>query len=888
MTGSRLRARQQKVLSSVFQTGVSQPTPLLPATERGQPFGGPDDNKFTNEHLLHDAARSPQSSRSRLQARQDAERASSRGHIQVSDQVRWDRAWHVVTSRIQLPSSVSLEDSFGSVSNDSQFYDSGDFSESLALVLGPRLLLPRAAHTEDIVVWHTRQARQHFTQHVLPLLGACASHGSYEQIIQGTIQTLEAAHRQYLYGLSLILSGLDDQSGAAQLTATNFRRDLQALVGNSGLPGLKLALREALQQLLEIVLPSGQPHHAESGEQDEKDMAIRTARGGLLSLIENLNVVGLTGESFQILLAELMDHHMFSFIHQTYAGVWKASNVTVNVSRPSPKPFPNGCIDHLRDWVENRYARLLVEVLDRLGKRVAYADVERWRSTALERLATLRMNELYDIVLSWPHSATGLDDLKHAVATPRHRLQLTDTFSLCLQKQLLHPGMSTLHILKTYVSMIRTFHALDHSQVLLDKVVHALQLYLCQRPDAIRIVVTGLLTGPDQKDAQSRKHRLVELADILGRTSMQDKRHTSEDDVDWDDMSWVPAPVDAGVNYKRPKQEDVIGTLIQALGAQDIFIKEFQLIIAERLLSPTDEHLFPERMVLRLLKKRFGDSALQNSEVMIMDVLISGRLNANPGKSLQREGSKQPPPLHCKILSRLFWPSLPAETFKVPSPVAETQARYSANFEKLKASRKLTWLNQVGRAVVKLDLEDRSLELECRTYEAAVIYEFQSDQTSSAVPSERSFDELWETLTIDEDLLEAALKFWISKSVLREVGPKRFVVLERLNQDVGAPDVVTHTSSLTAATSDSQPPPPKPKGMNAQEREKRAMHWQFIVGMLTNSSPAMPLAQISMMMKMFISDGSSLNNEELQEFLGEKVIDQELELVGGKYRLPKK
>jgi anaphase-promoting complex subunit 2 len=58
--------------------------------------------------------------------------------------------------------------------------------------------------------------------------------------------------------------------------------------------------------------------------------------------------------------------------------------------------------------------------------------------------------------------------------------------------------------------------------------------------------------------------------------------------------------------------------------------------------------------------------------------------------------------------------------------------------------------------------------------------------------------------------------------------------------------------------------------------------------MLTNSSPAMPLGQIAMMMKMLIADGCPWNNEELQEFLAEKIADGELEIVGGKYRLPKK
>jgi anaphase-promoting complex subunit 2 len=42
-----------------------------------------------------------------------------------------------------------------------------------------------------------------------------------------------------------------------------------------------------------------------------------------------------------------------------------------------------------------------------------------------------------------------------------------------------------------------------------------------------------------------------------------------------------------------------------------------------------------------------------------------------------------------------------------------------------------------------------------------------------------------------------------------------------------------------------------------------------------------------MMLKMLISEGFPYSNEELQEFLGRKVAEGPLELVGGKYRLKK-
>jgi anaphase-promoting complex subunit 2 len=76
--------------------------------------------------------------------------------------------------------------------------------------------------------------------------------------------------------------------------------------------------------------------------------------------------------------------------------------------------------------------------------------------------------------------------------------------------------------------------------------------------------------------------------------------------------------------------------------------------------------------------------------------------------------------------------------------------------------------------------------------------------------------------------------------------------------------------------------------MDPKEQERRTVYWQFIVGMLTNSGPAMPLGQIAMMMKMLIAGGCPWSNEELQDFLAEKIAEGEMELSGGKYRLVKK
>ncbi|PTB39658.1 uncharacterized protein TrAFT101_007564 [Trichoderma asperellum] len=911
-TAARVRTRKENIFRSVFPPDSSQPASLASAVGvAGEPIPssyGPapastSSSSSSSSSLRpkrHAASHSSGSAHGsaavtgrRTRGNHSTQQVSATSVATdapgVSDQLRWDHAWHVVTSRIQLPTSVAVEDSFGAPAPESQDLDV-TFYDSVSLVLDPTATVPQATHVEDILLWHSRQARQHFLHQVLPLLAACTSshQGGHSQVLRSIIGTLEAAHRQYLFGLTLIIRGFRDDTSASEAAMAKFKRDMHAIVGNSWTPELITVLRSVLHHNLRIILGSGS-RGSGLGPGWSRGANVPKARGELFALLESLQNVGLGGDKFQVLFAEIMDACMQDFIRDSYSKVWKVSDGRRN-ARAITGPL---CLNHLREWVENHYSRLAVEVLGRLGSQVAWNDVERWRDVAIGRLATLRMHELFDIVLHWPDSKGGLDDLAASVTTPQRRLHLTDAFSASLQARLLHPGRSTLDILQTYISMIRTFHALDHSKVLLDRVVPALKLCLWNRDDAIRIVVTGLLANPNSANPDENKGKLVELAIILNETSQQHQGRPDDEDLDWNDMTWVPDPVDAGVNYKRPKNEDIIGTLISALGLQDVFIKEFQAIVAERLLSK-QASFQQEIKVLGLLKKRFGEAALQNCDVMIRDIVDSKRVDTVLRRNLKNDGELEANSLsyHSKILSRLFWPSLPKDPFTVPVPVVEVQKKYEKGFEQLKSSRKLNWLDHLGSATVKLDFDDRFIELDCKTHEAAVIYEFHNDDDSSgaAGPVQRTFNELWEKLMIDEDLLESALKFWVAQRVLHDVGNKTYVVLESpaeseqkdddLMEDEDGLDVEMYINE--------QPSPKKSKGMDTKEREQRIIYWQFIVGMLTNSSPAMPLGQIAMMMKMLIADGCPWSNEELQEFLGKKIAEGELELVGGKYRLPKK
>jgi anaphase-promoting complex subunit 2 len=244
---------------------------------------------------------------------------------------------------------------------------------------------------------------------------------------------------------------------------------------------------------------------------------------------------------------------------------------------------------------------------------------------------------------------------------------------------------------------------------------------------------------------------------------------------------------------------------------------------------------------------------------------------------LKTEGMLKPS-LHAKILSRLFWPQLHDESYRIPDDITELQKLYEQGFESLKASRKLTWLHALGQATVELELTDRTIVEEVHTWQATVIRAFQGDSSVK-----RSVEELVQHLEMEEGLVRSALKFWIKKLVLEETSKDVFSVLETLNQDdlarsnaqgAGGPSKSTDDTSLMTN-----------EGITT---EKMQMYWQFIQGMLSNSSSQMPVQQIAMMLKMLIVDGFPYSTEELQEFLGMKASSGELEVVAGKYRLPRK
>ncbi|QSZ32768.1 hypothetical protein DSL72_002347 [Monilinia vaccinii-corymbosi] len=902
-----LTARRMRVFDSVFKKpDISEPTPVATPTgsftTANQPRGELQD--------FHDGPNKTPSSNTRSSHQ-------LRGHNrnqsidQIRDQIQWDRSWHTVTYRLQLPELPSDGNPIENLRYPSLSPDPA-FDDALKDVLDPGRRLPFARHTEDILVWHTQQVRRHLLHQILPILCQCTDEEGPKPLVFGSVRMVDFAHRMYLHGLSIILKQVDVvTTGISRTISEKFQRDLHAIISNSLPDQLVTALKTVLENYVSSILGL---KGAQSTGIAPIDSRTDEVCNEMLNLVESLHKVGLAGENFQVIFAEIMNQSMTEYVNRGCKGLWSSDEINVSpgdddrrnsvLPRTAHHVSPSNCVTDLCGWIEDRYSKLAVlvfKVIDNV--EVAWSDMEKWKEMSIGRLAALRTDELFDIVVNWPNSHGALHDLRTTITTPQRRLHLTEAFAATLKERLLHPGASTLLILQTYVSMIWSFHSLDHSKVLLDRVAYPLQIYLCSREDTVRIIITGLLS--DTEDAQGNPigaggDKLIELARLLNDGSEQSGQKIDDEELNWHDMEWVPDPVDAGPGYKRSKNADIIGTLIGVLGSQDVFIKEFQNIIGENFLK-NDGAFEKEIKVLELLKSRFGEAPLQSCEVMLKDILDSVRLDRtihktqDVGTAGKKAAAPSPthPILHTKILSRLFWPPLQESTFTLPPQIADLQSRYSSAFSLLKPARKLTWLPALGHTTVELELADRTVVEECTTWQATVISCFHSetsdipaDENSSTV--RKSMEELTSELQMDSALILSALKFWVSKLVLHESPPKSqiFSVLETLTaSDRARSDALASAPANKDNDDDVEEEGGKEeKGITGDHAK---VYWQFVQNMLTNSSSKMGAPQIAMMLKISIAEGFPYSNEELLEWLGGKVEEGLLECVGGKYRLRK-
>ncbi|CCG84833.1 protein of unknown function [Taphrina deformans PYCC 5710] len=517
------------------------------------------------------------------------------------------------------------------------------------------------------------------------------------------------------------------------------------------------------------------------------------------------------------------------------------------------------------EWSESALPLLTTTMMERPRRLLTLIRMpiteEQIQSLPEQGLAKLRIDELFDIIVDFPSSGAALEDLKQCLRSTEMRAELVRKFKQQCQMRLLHPGANTPDIITVYISTIRAFLILDPPGVLLDKVARPLRKYLRERSDTIRCIISSL------------------LGEVDGELSLElSEQQLPEEVNDEDDPLWLPDPIDAAPDYAKNRASDIIGSLISIYENKDVFARELQTLLADRLLAVTDHNIDQELRNLELLKVRFGDGMLSVCDVMLKDMSNSRRVDLAVHEP--RDGVANAEGLdrviHTTIVSRLYWPNLksntyepqasaegavPEQGFRLPAHLAGLLSDYSAEYSKLKAQRSLIFQKDLGHVRVEIELEDRTLDMMVTPAHAASVLLF-GEQSSLLLA------DISTSLNLSESETRRNLAFWVKQGVL-SVNDHRYTVLEVSTSGSGS----NHLPMMEEVVPDV-----------VEEVDEMSMYWNFIVGMLTNVGSLQP-ERIHSMLGMFApSYDKSLN--QLKLFLQRKTRDGGVELSGGLYKLP--
>ncbi len=455
----------------------------------------------------------------------------------------------------------------------------------------------------------------------------------------------------------------------------------------------------------------------------------------------------------------------------------------------------------------------------------------------LIRLRWRRTTELYDIILDYPNSKPALDDLKACVYKTDQRSSLVSRLRHQLHHRLLHPGLPTAQIILTYIHTIRCLRLVDPQGVLLSRVAPPVRAYLRARDDTIRCIVLSMIEEGSE---------LVDELKVGEGRVVQDERGEAES---YGDPQWVPDPIDAPEDFRKSRGADVVQMLVSIYPTKDLFIKELQVLLAQRLLALTD-YAALEREVqnVEILKLRFGDQNLHGCEVMINDLkdsrAIDDAVRAEVGHTLSGEGG-----MHARIVSRLFWPSFQAAGLTLPGQLARMQRAYTRAYVGVKPDKKLKWIPQLGAVNLTLDLRDRSITADCTPLQAAIAELFGQQDTWT------TDDLAIELGVMDSGLVRNGLYFWNNLGVLKALPADEWRLLEE--KDAGTEAGAAHVIEAAAEAVQS---------VEAQQVEQMKVYWQFVQAMLSNLGAASS-SKIHSRLTMLVPSYKGRTVEELAAFM---------------------
>lgn len=363
-------------------------------------------------------------------------------------------------------------------------------------------------------------------------------------------------------------------------------------------------------------------------------------------------------------------------------------------------------------------------------------------STVIQSEPSTAVNKSF-ILGSTRFSSTLVTD--SATSQAYQRAKLVDVFIYLCSQRLLHSGVDTVDIIKSYSATIKSFLIIDPKGVLLDKVARPIRKYLRTREDIILKLVHAFL---DFRES----NKLLELAKDLRKGIPKD---TSDETMLLD---WVPDPIDALPDFKKGKVTDIIESLISIFDLKTIFIDEFTKLFGERLIRINDYDVDEISHQLDLLKYRFGENEFTALDIMIKDIRESKLTNdqITATKKLTFNAS---------VLSHLYWPNLPEEIsngncLRIPSEMQAKFNEFKGEYSQIRKGRYVKLLPELGSVRLELTSNHKRKEYEVTPIQASIIALF-NDRAG-----ELSLDEISDKLNIPKYIAATEAEFWTRNNIL--------------------------------------------------------------------------------------------------------------------------
>lgn len=374
-------------------------------------------------------------------------------------------------------------------------------------------------------------------------------------------------------------------------------------------------------------------------------------------------------------------------------------------------------MESLRIWA----SMVTMEEAFHLIKDTVYKDVFRM----------LSKNAYEMVAVNFPEKFREIITMKYCLHETHNfgRDDLTKNLIRNANERLLIASIDTKTILEAYAACVESLREMDNSCVVMHKVCGVIREYLKKRPDTVQQIISYITS--------SKKNELEKDMSKTVRSAMMDEEELrgvndeylpeNMETMGWE--NWKPNPNDATVGDGAPGRQgvDVFNMLVSVYGSKELFVKEYRLLLAERLSGSENKDPLFEKRYLDLLKLRFQYSELQHCEVMLRDVMQSQEVD----ELIEERRETSMVPISSCITSKHYWPKLENETTEavMPEPLRKAVESYQRMYLEAKRDRRVEFYKTVGCLEVAIELDGVQVERTIPNIYAHTLFLFLESET---------------------------------------------------------------------------------------------------------------------------------------------------------------